>query len=121
MAVAQKLKVTLLAAGSKPGNLEQEIDVPDTLRFLEDGETVPPGHCIMRIVNQKDGDKRVVWDSRDMRQIADAKETFDKLVAEGLVPYRVDPQGRKTPEVMSEFDATAEEIIFSPIHALAGG
>ena len=117
MATAEKLKVTLFQGG----NLQGEIDVPESLQFLEDGQQRQPTQHMFRIVNQKDGDKRVVWDSRSLAEIQDAKEMFDKLVAEGMVPYKVDSKGKKTPQVMQEFDPLAEEIIFAPIAAVAGG
>jgi len=66
-------------------------------------------------------DKRVVWDSRDMDQIEEAKAMFDECVAKGMVPYRVGTDGRATSEVMDEFDPEAEEVIFLPIAQVAGG
>ncbi|MHA2279730.1 MAG: hypothetical protein ACXAC5_02385 [Promethearchaeota archaeon] len=46
---------------------------------------------------------------------------FLDLIAQGMVPYRVGVDGQATAEVMDEFDATAEEIIFMPVRAIAGG
>jgi len=116
-ATTEKLKVTLFQGGG----LQGEIDVPDSLKFLEDGQKRQSAQHMFRIVNQKDGDKRVVWDANSLAEIQDAKEMFDQLVAQGMVPYKVDLKGKKTPEVMREFDPLAEEIIFAPIAALAGG
>jgi hypothetical protein len=75
---------------------------------------------IFRILTE-DGDKRLTWNRNTLAEIRDAKQKFNELVGEGMVPYKVDPSGNKTPEAMTEFDAGAEEIVFSPIQALAGG
>jgi hypothetical protein len=94
-------------------------ELPPTLTVWDKGER-PKGH-IFRILNSKDGDKRVVWNSLSLAEIQDAKRMFDDLVAKGLVPYRVDESARRTPEVMSVFDPAAEEILFAPIQLAAGG
>ncbi len=93
------------------------IEIPESLR-LGDPE---PGDCVFRILSQKDGDKRVVWNRRRIQEINDAKIMFDKLIAEGLVPYKVGTDGRATSEVMTEFDPYAQEVIFMPIMAVVGG
>ncbi len=98
------------------------IDIPSSLGLLEQPEDKPlQYHGVMRIMTPKDGDKRVTWDSRDFIQIREAKDMFDKCVAEGLVPYRVGIGGKATPEVMAEFDPFAEEILFLPIRQVVGG
>jgi hypothetical protein len=105
----------------KNSNVIEKIGIPDTLRILKDGETPKKGQHIFRILTAKDGDKRVVWDSRDINQIEDAKAMFDECVAKGLVPYWVGTNGRATSEVMDEFDSECGEIIFLPISQVAGG
>lgn len=97
------------------------INVPDTLRVLKDYEAPPEGYGVFRIMTPKDGDKRVVWDCRDMAQIDEAKAMFDKLIQEGLVPYKVGLDGKATSEVMDEFDPHAEEVIFLPVALVTGG
>src|SRR5690554_1997428 len=98
------------------------IDIPPSLGLLDRPEEKPPAfHGVMRVMTPKDGDKRITWDSRDFTQVREAKEMFDKCVAEGLVPYRVGVGGKATSEVMTEFDPHAEEIIFVPIRQVAGG
>ena len=104
----------------KGSNLKNKIDVPGSLKFLADNEKLKPHHHMFRIMTAKDGDKRVVWDSRDLAQIADAKAMFDELIEEGLVPYRVDFNGKVTSEVMDEFDPDAEEVIFLPVSKKMG-
>jgi len=115
------LTVNLFSIGNTPGGQQRELPIPDSLSVLEDHQELEKGQHLFRIINQKDGDKRVVWNAMSMQEIQEAKEMFDKLVEEGMIPYNVDVKGKKTPEVMSEFDASAEEIIFAPIPALVGG
>ena len=97
------------------------ISVPDGLRILDDHEQPAKGFGVFRIITPKDGDKRVVWDCHDLSQIREAKEMFDKLIAEGLVPYKVGLDGKATSEVMDEFDPYAEEVIFLPVALVTGG
>jgi hypothetical protein len=105
----------------KNSNVKEKIAVPDKLRILEDKEKAGEWERCFRFLTPKDGDKRVVWDSRDMDQIEEAKAMFDECVAKGLVPYRVGRDGKQTSEVMDEFDPEAEEVIFMPIAQVAGG
>ena len=115
--------------------LRKEILLPPTMRVLESDEK-PPEDCLLmfRVIDPKEGDKRIVWDSTNFQEIVDAKEMFDKLIEEGMIPYCVDPTGQRTPEIMTEFDPFAEEIVlsdiedkprrevvFAPGRALAGG
>lgn len=105
----------------KDSNIIEKIGIPNSLKILKDGEPIKKGQRIFRILTAKDGDKRIVWDSREIAQIEDAKTMFDECVAKGLVPYWVGTNGRATSEVMDEFDAEAEEVIFLPIARVAGG
>jgi hypothetical protein len=115
------LTVPIIKVGNKMG-ATTEVEIPDTLEVLEDPKTQTPENCgAFRILTKEDGDKRVVWDSNDMRQIHDAKKMFRDLIESGLVPYRVDEIGGASDQVMDEFDPTAEEVIFAPVAAVAGG
>lgn len=80
-----------------------------------------PGDCIFRIMSAKDGDKRVVWNKFSMASINAAKKLFGDLIKEGMVPYKVGIDGQASSDVMKEFDANAEEVIFLPIRAVVGG
>ena len=112
-------------------SVKKEVEIPATLKVLEASEDVPAGHSVFSILNQEDGDKRVVWDSRNLAEIRDAKDLFDSLIVEGMIPYCVDASGKKTSEVMSLFDPVAEEVlmgdpppkevVFTPQKALVGG
>ena len=47
---------------------------------------------------------------------------YDKLLAEGMDPYKVDSvTGKIGVEKLKEFDATLEEVVFVPIKAMVGG
>jgi len=101
--------------------LTEEIQIPEKLRRLEDGEVAEKGFGTFRIMSPKSGDDRIVWDCRDLDQIEDAKVMFDELVEKGLVPYKVGIDGKATSDVMDEFDAFAEEVIFLPVAAAVTG
>ena len=100
---------------------KKRIPIPEELHVLEDGTEIPSGHCVFRIMTQEDGDKRVTWDRGSIPEINSAKDMFMRLLREGMVPYKVGAGGRATSEVMSEFDPSAEEVVFMPIGAIAGG
>ncbi|KKL27197.1 hypothetical protein LCGC14_2387580 [marine sediment metagenome] len=74
-----------------------------------------------RMLSQKDGDKRVVWCRRVIAEIRAAKQMFLDLISKGMIPYKVGVDGQASVEEMKEFDPTAEEVIFMPIRAIAGG
>jgi hypothetical protein len=104
------------------GKRSKQINIPDGLTVLDKPqEKAPEGFGCFRVMTPKDGDKRVIWDNTSFEQIREAKEMFDELVEEGLCPYRVGVNGRASADVMDEFDPHAEEIIFMPIAAVAGG
>jgi hypothetical protein len=119
----REIEIALLRVGNKPSSgAAVKLKIPDILGIM-DGPTekAPQGFGCLRIMTPKDGDKRVVWDSRDFAQITEAKAMFDELVLQGQVPYRVGTNGRASSEVMVEFDPYAEEIIFLPIAMVIGG
>ena len=118
----REIDISLLRAGQNSSNVSGKLMIPECLGIIDNPAEKPPeGFGCFRIMTPKDGDKRVVWDSRDFAQINEAKGMFDKLVVQGLVPYCVGVNGRASSEVMSEFDPYAEEIIFLPIAMVAGG
>src|SRR5271156_2628010 len=85
-------------------NIKETIDIPSSLKILKDKEEINKNEHVFRILTVEEGDKRVVWDSRDLDQIEDAKSMFDECISKGLVPYRVGLNGKATSEVMDEFD-----------------
>ena len=101
-------------------NATVQVAIPPSLRVL-DGAVPPPKHGVLHIVNWKDGDKRVVWDSGSLAEIQAAKTMFDNLRKEGLTPYKVGTNGKATSERMEEFDPMAEQVMFLPLKLAAGG
>jgi hypothetical protein len=98
------------------------IDIPESLRICQETDRILSIDMgCFRIMTPKDGDKRVIWCRNVIAEIKAAKNMFLDLIAQGMVPYRVGVDGQATAEVMDEFDATAEEIIFMPVRAIAGG
>ena len=102
------------------------IEVPEELAFLENGDSVQ-SHVdtsqfgLFRIMSEKDGDKRVIWNRNSIAEISAAKKMFMDLLSKGMIPYKVGLRGEATSSVMDEFDPTAEEVIFLPVKAIAGG
>lgn len=105
-------------AGSK---LEVPVEVPDSLQILEGTEQPGPGRHAFRILHFEHGDQRICWHSDSLTEISDARKLFDELRGQGLTPYKVGLDGKKSSEVMEEFDPTAEEIIFLPTKLVTGG
>lgn len=97
------------------------VEVPSEIKFLEDGDQVPKGHCCIRILHPNKGDERLTWDSTVLLELQQAKKLFIDLVKKGLTPYRVGLNGQSTAEVMDEFDPHAEEVIFMPTATLVAG
>lgn len=75
---------------------------------------------LFRILDQKHGDKRLVWNRLNMGDISEAHRMFDRFNGEGLQAYRVGGDG-KAGERMTKFDPTAEEVIFLPMKLVVGG
>ena len=113
------LQIPLVQVGTSRGAVV-EVEIPNELKIHGSTER-PFGHGMFRIMTAKDGDQRVVWNNQSLLEIREAKRMFDSLVEKGLVPYKVSVSGKKSPEVMKEFDAAAEEIIFSPVALAVGG
>jgi hypothetical protein len=111
-----ELEITIVAGS----NLKDKFAVPAELHVLEDER--PANHDRMfRILSQDKGDDRITWDSRSLPDIRAAKKTFLDLVKKGLKPFKVDPSGKATTRAMREFDPLAEEVVFLPQAAVAGG
>jgi len=104
-------------------------EVPKILKIIGTNMPVPSPDSFdsknvygcFRILSQKDGDKRVVWNRMVMAEIKAAKKMFMDLLKQGMVPYKVGVDGKAMVEEMQEFDATAEEVIFMPVKAVSGG
>ncbi len=68
-----------------------------------------------------DGDKRVIWNCRVIQEIRAAKDMFLNLIKQGMMPFKVGRDGKRSSERMEEFDPVAEEVIFIPMPAVVGG
>lgn len=112
--------MTTVSERTVQGFTHNEIPIPDELRILGDFQDPDPTDCVFRVLSQKDGDKRVVWNRNSIPEINAAKQMFASLIAEGMVPYRVGAGGLAA-DVMDEFDPSAQEVIFMPTKMIAGG
>ena len=74
-----------------------------------------------RIMTPDDGDKRVIWNCRVIQEIRAAKDMFLNLIKQGMMPFKVGRDGKRSSERMEEFDPVAEEVIFIPMPAVVGG
>ena len=99
--------------------LRATVELPDEIQILEGKQ--PKGLSCFRILDPEKGDERLTWDSRSFDQIKAAKKLFVDLVKKGLKPFRVGTNGQATSEVMTEFDAHAEEVLFLPYKMVRGG
>lgn len=97
----------------------QDCDIPESLQVVE--QSTAPQDCGMFRILSKDGDTRVVWNKLSLAEVRDAKEMFDDLVDKGMIPYLVGIDGKASTQVMSQFDPSAEEVIFLPMRAIVGG
>ena len=107
-----------ISQGRMARKIETTLESPSDSDFAQmQGK---PDFGIFRILDQKEGDKRLVWNRLSMGDIREAHRMFDQFVSEGLAPYRVGGDGKQG-ESMKGFDPTAEEVIFLPIKMIAGG
>jgi hypothetical protein len=69
-------------------------------------------------VLDREGDTKIIWDSDNSDEVANARRSFDELRGKGFTAYRVDDKGDRS-AIIREFDPTAEKLILRP--AMAGG
>ena|SRR5579859_3247221 len=72
---------------------------------------VPPGHGLMSMMSPRHGDLRLMWDKSNRGEVRAARETFDRMIKEGHVAYRVTGKDGAQGEVMRRFDPEAERIV----------
>lgn len=101
--------------------LAEQVELPPGISVMGQNFAVQPYHRVFRILDPKRGDERLVWDSRNFSDLKAARQMFIEFIKKGLTPFRVGLNGKATAEVMREFDPTAEEVIFLPTMAVAGG
>lgn len=75
----------------------------------------------LRCASRAHGDITVSWDPTKKKEVANAKKTFEDLVAKGYRAWRVDVvEGKRDDTTMlKEFDPEAKEIVILP--PLTGG
>lgn len=115
------IDASILTVGGKPSNLTESIEIPDELTILTGSNQPQKGWCSFRLLSPIYGDQRVTWDSASLKEINAARRLFIDLVKRGLKPHKVGVNGQKTAELMTEFDPTAEEVIFVPMALVVGG
>lgn len=64
------------------------------------------------------GDTKLIWDADNDDEVANARRTFDDLLAKGFTAYDVKNDADKG-ERVRKFDADAEKLILVP--RMAGG
>jgi phage terminase large subunit-like protein len=73
----------------------------------------------MRVMGRS-GDTRIIWNPRDVDEVAAAKRTFDDLVGgKGFLAFRVNKESGNKGTQIREFDPQAEKLIIAP--PMAGG
>ena len=100
---------------------KKKVIIPEPLRIIAKHDERKNDECLFSFLSAKDGDKRIVWNRFSIPEINAAKSLFQECIREGLVPHRVGAGGKSSADVMREFDPSAEEVIFLPIKAIAGG
>lgn len=71
----------------------------------------------MRVMDGS-GDTKIIWDSGNPDEVANARRTFDDLLAKRYLAFSVTKLGNKG-EQIRKFDADAEKLIMVP--QLKGG
>ena len=100
------------------------MDVPDEIEIVEEFPDSPPKGMIRWSILSKKGDTRLVWDNHHIAEINAAKDMFDDMTdpsGGGMKAYRVGADGKQSEVEMKSFDPHAEEVIFLPMPAVAGG
>ena len=112
---------TIEFSAVRGSRVAETLDVPEDITVLDDGQAVPQGNNLFRILSPQKGDERLTWNSRSLAELQAAKQLFVDLIKKGLKPFRVGVDGKATADAMSEFDPHAEEVIFLPQALVAGG
>lgn len=113
--------MTAVAARSVKTFTKVDVLIPDELRSLSDGEMAGDNEGCFRILSQEKGDERLVWRRNNIGEINAAKDMFNRLIKQGMVPYKVGVGGKASSEVMREFDPHAGEVIFMETAPIRGG
>lgn len=86
-----------------------------TLSAAIDEVQATPEKRVMRILDQKEGDIKIIWDPEVPTEVDHARETFRKMTKEkGMAAYRVDKKGERA-KLLKDFDPDAEAMILAPL------
>ena len=66
----------------------------------------------------REGDTKVIWDSENVEEVAQARKTFDELTKKGFSAFSVKRDGEKGGR-LAKFESGEEKMILVP--ALRGG
>lgn len=72
---------------------------------------------LMHILDES-GDLKVIWDSKNVDEVAAARDQFNNLLKKGFLAFSVKQNG-EAKEQIHEFDPDAEKLIMVP--AVVGG
>lgn len=72
-----------------------------------------PNQSVRAVINET-GDTKTIWDRSNEVEVNAAKKDFKHFRDSGYIAYKVTGKEGTKGEVMHEFDATAERIIFAP-------
>lgn len=113
-----RVNFSVIAKDKRTKSIETTLESPtdETISQFEHNKQ----YGIFRILDQKEGDKRLVWNRLNMGDISEAERMFNSFIGEGLAAYRVGGDGKQG-AAMTKFDPTAEEVIFLPVKLVAGG
>lgn len=114
---------TISAAVIGHSNVTVDIEVPDSVIEAKPDHVRQPHELMIRIVNQRDGDMRLAFDTRKTEDAGGVATAFSQLLERGFKPYRVDAPAKKgkEPEVSDRIDLSAGEVIMTPMRQVVGG
>ena len=67
----------------------------------------------LRIMDEKEGDFKIVWDPESEDEIAMAEESFNKAKKKGMTMFKLSAGGKKGEE-LKKFDPEAARIVAVP-------
>ena len=71
------------------------------------------GKSLMQVMDRT-GDTKYVWDRNNETDVAVARAAFNEAKKRGHIAFKVDKEGNKTAEQITEFDPNLERIIMAP-------
>jgi hypothetical protein len=62
-------------------------------------------------IHDKTGDRRLIWDAKDPKQITEAGKLFNEYIDKGWKAYMIDEKGKRSQRIYG-FDAQNQELFF---------